>query len=135
MASVAYHHYQQLKQDGVVRLFEGCDGYGDGEQARDFIFVGDTVTVKLWFLDNPHVSGVFNCGTGRAEPFNEIAKGVTGYFGRGELKYIPFPDHLIGSYQSYTQANTTNLREAGYTAPFQTVAEGVNAYMKWLEAC
>ncbi len=132
MASVAYHHYQQLLSDGVVKLFEGCDGYGDGEQVRDFVYVGDTVKVKLWLLDNPSVSGVFNCGTGRAEPFNEIANGVINYFDRGEVKYIPFPEHLVGSYQSYTQADTSKLREAGYEAPFLSVAEGVRAYMEWL---
>lgn len=132
MASVAYHHYQQLLADGVVKLFEGCDGYGDGEQVRDFVYVEDTVEVKLWMLDNPTVSGIYNCGTGRAESFNEIAKGVTGYFGRGDVKYIPFPDHLVGSYQSYTQADTSKLQEAGYKEPFHTVAEGVKAYMEWL---
>mgnify|MGYP000506341269 FL=1 len=132
MASVAYHHYQQLNADGVVKLFEGCDGYGDGEQVRDFVYVGDTVKVKLWFLDNPGVSGIYNCGTGRAEPFNEIANGVTGYFGRGEVQYIPFPNHLVGSYQSFTQADTSNLRKAGYQESFRTVAEGVEAYMDWL---
>lgn len=134
MASVAYHNYQQLMTDGVVKLFEGCDGYGDGEQVRDFIYVVDTVKVKLWFMDNPEVSGIFNCGTGRAEPFNEIAKGVISYFGRGEVNYIPFPHHLVGSYQTYTQADISKLRAAGYQEPFWSVAEGVKGYLQWLNS-
>jgi ADP-L-glycero-D-manno-heptose 6-epimerase len=132
MASVAYHHYQQYQAQGFVKLFKGCDGYGDGEQVRDFVFVGDTVNVKLWMLDHPDVSGIFNCGTGRAEPFNEIAKAVTQFFGGGEVRYIPFPDHLKGSYQSYTQADISKLRAAGFDQSFMTVAEGVKAYMEWL---
>jgi ADP-L-glycero-D-manno-heptose 6-epimerase len=132
MASVAYHHYCQLQSEGVLKLFEGCDGYADGEQVRDFVYVGDTVKVKLWLLDNPGVSGIFNCGTGRAEPFNEIANGVIGHFGQGELKYIPFPDHLVGSYQSFTQADMSKLREAGFKDDFRSVAEGVRNYMDWL---
>ena len=133
MASVAYHHYQQLKQDGVVRLFEGCDGYGDGEQVRDFVYVDDAVNVNLWMLDHPEVSGVFNCGTGKAEPFNHIAAGVTGYFGAGKIVYIPFPDHLRDSYQSYTQAELSGLRAAGYREEFKDVSAGVGAYMSWLD--
>jgi ADP-L-glycero-D-manno-heptose 6-epimerase len=132
MASVAYHHYQQYQSQGFVKLFEGCDGYEDGEQVRDFVFVDDTVKVKLWMLDHPDVSGIFNCGTGRAEPFNEIAKAVTQFFGGGEVRYIPFPDHLKGSYQSYTQADIAKLRAVGFDQPFLTVAEGVKAYMEWL---
>ena len=132
MASVAYHHYQQLKQDGVVRLFKGCDGYGDGEQVRDFVYVDDAVNVNLWMLDHPAVSGVFNCGTGKAEPFNQIAVGVMGYFGTGKIAYIPFPDHLRDSYQSYTQAELSGLRAAGYREEFRDVSAGVAAYMSWL---
>ena len=134
MASVAYHHYQQLQADGRVRLFEGCDGYGDGEQRRDFVYVEDTIAVKLWLLENPTVNGVFNCGTGRAEPFNHVAEGVTGYFGAGEIEYIPFPAHLRDRYQSFTEADISRLREAGYTGEFRSVREGVRDYMEWLSS-
>ena len=132
MASVAYHHHQQLHADGRVRLFEGCDGYGDGEQRRDFVYVEDTIAVKLWLLENPAVNGVFNCGTGRAEPFNHIADGVIDYFGRGEVEYIPFPEHLQGRYQSFTEADISRLREAGYDGEFRDVRAGVGDYMEWL---
>lgn len=132
MASVAFHHHAQLKSTGVVKLFKGSGGYADGEQRRDFVYVADVVDVNLWLLDHPEVSGVFNCGTGRAEPFNAIARTVTEYFGTGQIEYIPFPDHLVGSYQSYTCADMSRLRQAGYSGEFRSVAQGVSDYMKWL---
>ena len=129
MASVAYHLNQQLQDNGVVKLFEGCEGYGNGEQCRDFVYVDDVVSVNLWFLDHPNVSGIFNCGTGRNEPFNNVAKAVLDWHGRGELQYIPFPDKLKGHYQSYTQADLTALNKVGYDKSFKTVAEGTKAYL------
>jgi len=132
MASVAFHLNRQLQETGEVKLFAGCDGYADGEQRRDFIYVEDAVKAKLWFLDNPDKSGIFNLGTGRAQPFNDIAQAVLAWHGSGTLRYIAFPEHLRGHYQSYTQADISALREAGYTEPFKTVAEGVTAYLDWL---
>ena len=132
MASVAFHLNNQLHDTGKVRLFEGCDGYGNGEQRRDFVYVGDVVDVNLWFWDHPDKSGVFNLGTGRSQSFNDVAKAVLSYHGRGELEYIPFPDHLKGRYQSFTEADMGALRAAGYQAPFKTVEEGVTEYMRWL---
>jgi len=132
MASVAFHQFNQLPKEGHVKLFEGCDGYGNGEQRRDFVFVGDVVKVNLWFLDNPTKSGIFNVGTGHSETFNAVANAVVKYYGRGHIEYIPFPEHLRGRYQSFTQADISLLRAAGYTAPFKTVAEGVQEYCEWL---
>ncbi len=132
MASVAFHQYHQLAKEGTVKLFEGCDGYGNGEQQRDFVYVGDVAHVNLWFLDHPNKSGIFNTGTGHAENFNAVANAVINWHGRGHIDYIPFPDHLRGRYQSFTQAEIAALREAGYTASFKTVAEGVKEYLDWL---
>ena len=132
MASVAFHQYNQLPKDGAVKLFEGCDGYGDGEQQRDFIYVGDVADVNLWFLDNPAKSGIFNIGTGRAESFNAVANAVIQWYGRGHIDYISFPEHLRGRYQSFTQADITALRNVGYNKSFKTVAEGVKEYLDWL---
>jgi ADP-L-glycero-D-manno-heptose 6-epimerase len=132
MASVAFHVNNQILADGEARLFEGCDGYGDGEQRRDFVYVGDAVDVNLWFLDHPDKSGIFNLGTGRSQPFNDVARAVIAFHGRGDLRYIPFPDHLRGRYQSFTEADIAALRNAGYDAPFKSVEEGVAAYMEWL---
>ena len=133
MASIAWHHYQHMQEGKKVKLFEGNNGYGHGEQRRDFVYVRDAVDVNLWLLDNPSVSGVFNCGTGKAEPFNEVARSVIAHMGYGEIEYIPFPDDLRGVYQTYTQADLMALRTAGYSGRFMSVAEGVSDYMRWLE--
>lgn len=134
MASVAYHHYQQLQTGNSVKLFQGCDGYADGEQVRDFIYVEDAVAVNLWFLQNPHVSGIFNLGTGRAQPFNDVGNSVIKAVGKGHIDYIPFPEKLKGHYQSYTKANLSKLRQAGCGHRFKTVQEGVSAYIHWLQS-
>ena len=81
MASVAWHFRNQLRDTGRCRLFEGADGYGDGEQRRDFVYVGDVVRVNLWCLDNPGVSGVYNVGTGRSQTFNEMANAIIAQVG------------------------------------------------------
>ena len=132
MASVAFHMQQQLKTGDTVRLFEGSDGYGPGGQERDFIHVDDVVAVNLWLLDHPQVSGIYNCGTGRAQSFNDVAQTVIAHHQRGRIEYIPFPDQLKGRYQSYTQADMGALRQAGYDAPFLSVEQGVQRYMAWL---
>ena len=132
MASVAYHLNNQLAQADVVRLFEGSDGYADGAQRRDFIYVGDVVDINLWFMEHPAVSGIFNVGTGRSQTFNDVAEAVLAYHGRGSIDYIPFPEHLKGCYQSFTEANLEALRQVGCTHQFKTVAEGVNSYLEWL---
>ena len=134
MASVAHHLNRQLVETGTVRLFEGCDGYADGEQRRDFVYVDDVVNVTLWFAEHPGVSGVFNCGSGKAQSFNDVARAVIGWHGRGELEYIPFPPALKGAYQSFTEADLARLRGAGYTASFKPVDAGVREYLDWLNA-
>ncbi|MGA7800868.1 MAG: ADP-glyceromanno-heptose 6-epimerase [Gammaproteobacteria bacterium] len=134
MASVAFHFNNQLLDAGKVKLFAGCDGYGDGEQRRDFVYVGDAVDVNLWFLDHPDRSGIFNLGTGRSQTFNDVARAVIAWHGRGEIEYIPFPDHLKGRYQSFTEADIGELRKVGYKAAFRTVEEGVGAYMDTLNS-
>ena len=133
MSSVAFHHSNQIKETGKVKLFEGYDGYGNGEQSRDFVYVGDAVAVNLWFMQNPGKSGIFNLGTGRSQPFNDVANAVINFHQKGEIEYIPFPDHLKGRYQSFTEADISALREAGYDAPFKSVEEGVTTYLQWLE--
>ncbi len=132
MSSVAFHVNTQILDAAKVKLFEGCDGYDNGEQRRDFVYVGDAVAVNLWFLDNPHQSGIFNLGTGRSQTFNDVAAAVIAYHKKGHIEYIPFPDHLKGCYQSFTEADVSALRSVGYDAPFKTVEEGVAEYMAWL---
>jgi ADP-L-glycero-D-manno-heptose 6-epimerase len=147
MASVAFHQFNQFKADGKVKLFGEYGGYGPGQQVRDFVFVDDVVAVNLWFFDNPGKSGVFNLGSGRAQPFNDVAVAVVntlrGQEGKpalalaeiaaqGLIEYIPFPDALRGKYQCYTQADLTRLRAAGCDHKFADVQTGVSQYVKWL---
>ncbi|MFI4954955.1 MAG: ADP-glyceromanno-heptose 6-epimerase, partial [Gammaproteobacteria bacterium] len=130
MSSVAFHFNNQIQANGEVKLFAGTDGYGDGEQRRDFVFIDDIVAVNLWFLQHPEISGIFNVGTGRSQSFNDVANAVIAWHnGKGKITYIPFPDHLKGAYQSYTQADITALRNAGYTGEFHTVEQGVKKYL------
>ncbi len=132
MASVAFHFHNQLREEGRCRLFEGCDGYDDGEQRRDFVYVGDCVAVNLWFMEHPEASGIFNLGTGRSQTFNDMADAVIAWHGRGEKEYVPFPAHLEGRYQSFTEADLTQLRGTGCDLPFLSVEEGVRCYLDWL---
>ena len=132
MASVAYHLNNQLLESGKVKIFAGSDGYNDGEQRRDFIYVGDVVKTNLWLFENQPKSGIFNLGTGRSQTFNDVANAVINWHQKGEIEYIPFPEHLKGSYQSYTQAEMASLENAGYKEPFLDVETGVSLYLDWL---
>jgi len=144
MASVAFHFFNQYRAEGRVRLFEGCDGYANGEQRRDFVFIDDVVKVNLHFLDTG-ASGIFNLGTGCAQSFNDVAVATVNACraaageaalslaemrSRGVIEYIAFPEALLGKYQSYTEADISLLRQAGYDAPFASVEEGVGQYVK-----
>lgn len=134
MASVAFHFFHQLKKDGVVRLFKGTEGYCDGEQRRDFVYVKDVVDVNLFFYDNPAKSGIFNCGTGRANTFNAVAKAAVKALGGGKIEYIDFPETLKGKYQNFTEADLTHLKAAGYDKPFTELDAAVADYYRYLEA-
>ena len=147
MASVAYHFFNQYRADGHVKLFEGCDGYADGGQLRDFVSVEDVVKVNMHFLDHPEKSGIFNLGTGTAQSFNDVAVATINTLraANGEsvltleqllqqqiIRYIPFPDALRGKYQSFTQADMSAMRKAGYVEPFLTVEQGEANYVNYM---
>ncbi len=132
MASVAWHLHQQMLRSENPKLFDAWDGYAAGEQQRDFISVEDVVKVNLWLFRHPQVQGIFNCGTGRAEPFNAVAEAVIDFHGKGSIEYIDFPDHLKGAYQNYTQADMSALQQAGYSDAFLSVKAGVQKYLQSL---
>lgn len=134
MSSTAFHFNQQVIEQKKAKLFEGCDGMANGEQKRDFVHVDDVVDVNLWFLDHPDQRGIYNVGTGQAETFNVIAQAVIDWHKEGRIEYIPFPEHLKGAYQSYTQADISGLRNAGYVKDFLTVRQGVARYLDWLNS-
>jgi ADP-L-glycero-D-manno-heptose 6-epimerase len=147
MSSVAFHFFNQYRSSGNVKLFEGSGGYANGEQRRDFISIEDVVKVNLFFLEHPDVSGIYNVGTGAAQSFNDVAVAVLNTCRAADrernldldamrreslISYVPFPSELEGKYQSYTQADVSALRAAGYTADFLTVQEGVRRYCERL---
>lgn len=134
MASVAFHLNNQVLRGENPKLFEGSDGYENGGHMRDFVYVEDVAKVNLWFWEHNGPSGIYNCGTGRAEPFLNIAKAVNAYHHKETIEFIPFPEHLKGHYQAFTQADLTKLRAAGCDIQFKSVAEGVAEYMKWLNS-
>ena len=145
MASVAFHFYNQYRDSGRVKLFEGIEGYANGGQLRDFVSIEDVVKVNMHFLDNPHKSGIFNLGTGQAQSFNDVAQATINALRQAEgkaalslselqqqelIQYIPFPEQLRGKYQSYTQADISALRAIGYGDPFLKVEQGVARYVE-----
>lgn len=147
MASVAYHFFNQYRAEGYVKLFEGCEGYGNGEQLRDFVSIEDVVKVNMFFLEHPDKSGIFNLGTGKAQSFNDVAVAVINTLRaeKGEaaltreqmsqqqlIRYIPFPDALRGKYQSFTQADMAAMRAIGYQQEFLSVEQGTERYVKHL---
>jgi len=147
MASVAFHQFNQFQAEGKVKLFGEYGGYAPGAQLRDFVFIDDVVAVNLWFYDHPGQSGIFNLGTGQAQPFNDVALAVVNSFraasksgkeqgaltladavSAGLIEYITFPDALRGKYQCYTQADLEKLRSTGCNHKFVDVAGGVAQY-------
>ncbi|HUW97312.1 MAG TPA: ADP-glyceromanno-heptose 6-epimerase [Acidiferrobacter sp.] len=147
MASVAYHFFHQYQATGQVRLFDGNAGYAPGEQRRDFVSVEDVVKINLYFLDHPERSGIYNLGTGHAQSFNDVAVatvnavrrakgeealGLAALQGEGVVSYIPFPEALVGKYQSFTEANVGALRAIGYKDPLYSVEQGVSRYVDHL---
>lgn len=133
MASIVYQLYQQRKKSGLVKLFKGTDGYMDGEQQRDFIYVKDVANVNLWFFENHGPSGVYNCGTGRARSFNAVAKAVLKHFKSGSIEYVDFPEVLKGKYQNFTQADLSHLRAAGYDGGFYELEDAIEEYCRFLD--
>lgn len=134
MASMVYQMYNQIKQNGKIKLFKGIEGLADGEQKRDFIYVKDCVKVNLFFWEQaPQISGVFNCGTGCANTFNQLAQGVIKYMKKGEIEYVDFPETLIGKYQSYTKADTEKLLATGYNGGFSQLDEAIADYCALLD--
>ena len=132
MSSVAYHFYNQFKQYGMLKLFRGSHGYDDGEQRRDFVYVKDTIDIKLWFMQNK-CSGIFNVATGKSRSFNDVANAVINYFNSDHIEYINFPKGLEEQYQAFTEADMINLRDIGYQKKATELEDGVSSYLNFLD--
>ena len=131
MSSVIFHFYNQIKNTGKLKLFRGSHGYSDGEQRRDFVYVKDTIDIKIWFMQN-NISGIFNVATGKSRSFNDVAKSVLDFFDSGHIEYIDFPDGLEEQYQAFTEADLTNLRNVGYKGLSTELEDGVKSYLSFL---
>lgn len=147
MASVAFHHFQQFRAEGKVKLFGAYGGYAAGMQERDFVSVDDVVAVNLWFLEHPEARGIVNLGSGRAQPFNDVAHATVNacralqgqpplalaeQVAQKLIEYLPFPEALVGKYQCHTEAALAGLRATGCDHAFADVATGVARYVRWL---
>ena len=130
--SVAVQLFEQINKTAQVQLFKSHrPDYEDGAQLRDFIWVEDCVAVMLWLYDTPNVSGIFNCGTGAARSFAELANACFKALGHPvNIKYIDTPERLRSHYQYFTEARMERLRKAGYDRPFTTLEDGVARYIK-----
>lgn len=144
MASVAFHFTNQYQENGYVKLFEGIDGYENGGQLRDFVSVEDVIDLNLFLFANPALSGIFNVGTGRCQSFNDVAVAsinrcraeageealdLQALQQQNIIRYIDFPEALKGKYQSFTEADISALRSAGYEHQFLSVEQGVSRYV------
>lgn len=130
--SVAVQIYEQATLNGMCKLFRSHNpDYPNGEQQRDFIWVDDCVQVMLWLLDNPHISGLFNLGTGKSRTFADLANAVFGALGRTtHIEYIDTPLEVRKHYQYLTQARMERLRDAGFAHPFTSLEDGVRTYVR-----
>ena len=131
MSSVIFHFYNQIKDIGKLKLFRGSHGYSDGEQRRDFVFVKDTIDIKLWFMNND-ISGIYNVATGKSRSFNDVANSVIDFFGSGHIEYIDFPEGLETQYQAFTEASLAKLRHSGYKGLTTELEDGIKSYLSFL---
>ncbi len=131
LGSVPWHATEQVQQTGRITLFQSHkEGYADGEQARDFVYVKDVCDMVLWFLDHPEANGIFNCGTGHARTFNDLAAAIFAALGKEPaIDYVPTPESIRASYQYFTQADLAKLRRKGYTRPFTSLEDAISDYV------
>ena len=127
MASTIYQFFNQIKDEKIVKPFEGSDKF-----LRDFIYIDDIINVNLFFYHRPSLSGIFNCGTGNPQSFMEIVEELKKYY-EFDIIEKEMPEGLTEKYQKYTKADLTKLKEAGYKFPFMTLKQGIEKYIHALE--
>lgn len=132
MRSVVHKAFEQIRDTGEVRLFKSHKPeVADGEQVRDFVYVRDAVNMTLFFVEHPEASGLFNCGTGQARSWNELARAVFAAMGMPErIRYIDMPEAIRETYQYFTQADMGKAAAAGFTDPFTSLEDGVKEYVQ-----
>lgn len=131
MASVIFHAYNQIQQQGKVKLFRSHNPkYRDGEQMRDFIYVADIVGICAWLMEKQPASGLYNAGTGTARSFNDLVKAIFNSLNLElNIEYVDTPIDIRDKYQYFTEADMHKLQDAGYDKPFYSLEAGVNEYV------
>jgi ADP-L-glycero-D-manno-heptose 6-epimerase len=131
MMSVLARVFEGARAGKPVKLFKSHrEGIEDGDQRRDFIYVDDAVAIVRWLMDKPNVNGIFNAGTGKARSFRDMISAMFKALGRApDIEYVDMPDNIRGQYQYFTQAETGNLRRAGYNAGFTPLEQAVKDYV------
>lgn len=132
MASVIFHSFNQIKECGKVKLFKSHkDGYNDGEQLRDFVYVKDVVAVCAWLMENQPASAIYNLGTGKARSFNTLVKSTfAGLDMEPNIEFIDMPEDIRDKYQYFTEACMDKLKNAGYSKEFYSLEHGVDDYVR-----
>lgn len=132
MASVIFHSFNQIKQNGKVKLFRSHkEGYEDGEQLRDFVYVKDVIAVCYWLMENQPASAIYNLGTGKARSFNDLVKATfAGVDMAPNIEFIDMPEDIRDKYQYFTEAAMDKLKTAGYTKEFYSLEKGVDDYVR-----
>ncbi len=132
MRSLVNKSYARIFEHGNIELFASDrPEYCDGEQKRDFIYVKDVVDMTLHFATQRSGGGLFNCGTGLARTWMDLANALFAAMGRQpDIRFIPMPDVLRGKYQYFTQANMAKMRAAGYAKPFTSLEDGIRDYVQ-----
>ncbi|HEY1199353.1 MAG TPA: NAD-dependent epimerase/dehydratase family protein, partial [Niastella sp.] len=137
MASVIWHSFNQINNQGFVKLFKSHkEGYKDGQQLRDFVYVKDVLKICYWLMEqfekgNDVASGLYNLGTGKARSFEDLAKATfNGLDKEAKIEFIPMPEDIRDKYQYFTEANMQKLKDAGYSDSFYSLEEGVNDYVR-----
>lgn len=137
MASVIWHSFNQINNQGFVKLFKSHkEGYKDGQQLRDFVYVKDVLKICYWLMEqfekgNDVASGLYNLGTGKARSFEDLAKATfSGLDKEAKIEFIPMPEDIRDKYQYFTEANMQKLKDAGYSDSFYSLEEGVNDYVR-----
>ena len=132
MASVIFHSFNKINETGEMGLFKSYkEGYEDGGQLRDFVYVKDICKVVKFMIEHEQVSGLFNLGTGQARSFYDLAASTFKAMGlEPNIKYIEMPESLRAKYKYYTQANMEKLRSVGYADDFYSLEDGAKDYVQ-----
>ncbi len=132
MASVVFHGYNQIKDEGKMKLFKSHrPDYKDGEQKRDFVYVKDVIKVLLWFIEHRPNNSIYNLGTGKARSFIDLGKSIFTAMNIPEnIEFIDMPEDIRDKYQYFTEANMSKLYNIGYNNTFYSLEDGINDYVK-----